>query len=90
MATRRQVVQGDPVNIVTTLTLVNGSKYVMENSGSQVIYWSEAADKPDPATVVSLRRLLPYEFRNITVGADGIWVWCPRSFSGVLAVDDEG
>ena len=89
MSTRRQVVGADPINIVSTLSLANGSKYLVENSSDNTIAWAEAAIKPDPSIATTpFRRLAPFAIIGITVGSEGFWFWS-RS-PGDLAIDEEG
>lgn len=89
MATLHCTVTKDPVNLKTacvaadgTVTpLTNGTDYDVQYAygNGRPVYWAEQANKPantaPSAATTFVMRDLDDTF-SITVGDDGIWVWC--------------
>ena len=90
MATQSQALTagGDPVNLVTTLTLSAGTTVSVQNVGLGTVFLAEAAAEPDPAMGPPAHVLERLMVLGIEVGSEGIWVWSPAQ-KGLLAVTEQ-
>ena len=88
--TRKQEIGATPVNIVSTLGLSNGSKYLLQNLEATLLFLHEGPSEPDPNSSTLGYQVIPqFERLGIKVATEGFWVWAPSGF-GNLAVDIHG